>query len=98
VLASCSGPRAEALSAFMEAWAVRLRDELAGRGVAVLGPSAPLVPRVKNRFREQILLKGAISHAHKEAALAGYRKLTESSKGGRGVDLRWDADPESFFG
>jgi len=57
VLASCSATDAAALASFMETWATALREEFGGRGVVVLGPSPPLVPRVKNRFREQVLLK-----------------------------------------
>jgi primosomal protein N' (replication factor Y) len=97
VLASCSSTHAERLSAFMEGWAGQLRDSLAGRGVVVLGPSPPLVPRVKNRFREQILLKGAVTQAHKDTTLEAFRRLTEKRSGASGIDLRWDVDPESFF-
>ncbi len=98
VLASCSGTDAAALSSFMETWASTLRAELAERGVAVLGPSPPLVARVKNRFREQILLKGAITQVHKDSVMATFRRLSESRRGGSAIDLRWDVDPESFFG
>ncbi|HEU4928981.1 MAG TPA: primosomal protein N', partial [Candidatus Krumholzibacteria bacterium] len=66
VLASCSGTDAQLLSAFMASWATALREALTSRGIAVLGPAPPLVARVKNRFREQILLKGAISQSNKE--------------------------------
>ncbi len=97
VLASCSGTDAQALSSFMEEWAVALRAELSTRGVVVLGPSPPLVPRVKNRFREQVLLKGAITQVHKDAALAGFKRLADARRGGSGIELRWDVDPESFF-
>jgi primosomal protein N' (replication factor Y) (superfamily II helicase) len=97
VLASCSSTNAELLSAFMENWAGRLRESLAGRGVAVLGPSPPLVPRVKNRFREQILLKGPVSQAHKDETLDAFRRLAENRRGASGIELRWDVDPESFF-
>ncbi len=96
VLASCSGTDAAVLSSFMAAWAGALREDLPGRGVAVLGPSPPLVARVKNRFREQILLKGAISQSHKDDALSAFRRLAESRRGVRGIELRWDVDPESF--
>ncbi len=98
VLASCSGTDAGTLSSFMESWAGMLREELVGRGVVVLGPSPPLVARVKNRFREQILLKGAISQTHKDSAMAIFKRLAESRRGTSGIDLRWDVDPESFFG
>jgi primosomal protein N' (replication factor Y) len=97
VLASCSATDAAALASFMETWATALREEFGGRGVVVLGPSPPLVPRVKNRFREQVLLKGSISRTHKDAALSLFKRLTESRKGGTSIELRWDVDPESFF-
>ncbi len=97
VLASCSGTDAVSLSSFMEEWAEALRGELSSRGVVVLGPSPPLVPRVKNRFREQILLKGSISQTHKEAAMSVFKRLADARRGGSGIDLRWDVDPESFF-
>jgi primosomal protein N' (replication factor Y) len=97
VLASCSATDAAMLSAFMESWAVSLRDSLSPRGIAVLGPSPPLVPRVKNRYREQILLKGPIAQSHKDEAVSGFRRLVESHRGATSVDLRWDVDPESFF-
>ncbi len=97
VLASCSGTDAASLSSFMATWAETLRADFAGRGVAVLGPSPPLVARVKNRFREQILLKGSLSQVHKDAALATFRRLADAHRGGGAIDLRWDVDPESFF-
>lgn len=98
VLASCSGTDAAGLSSFMESWAIVLREEWAGQGVVVLGPSPPLVARVKNRFREQILMKGAVTQAHKDAALSLWKRLADSRRGGSGIDLRWDVDPESFSG
>jgi primosomal protein N' (replication factor Y) len=97
VLASCSATDAAALSAFMETWAGELRQDLAGHDVVVLGPSPPLVARVKNRFREQILLKGAVNQSVKDAVLAAFRRLVERRPGGSGVALRWDVDPESFL-
>ncbi|MDH5628364.1 MAG: hypothetical protein OEY69_08735, partial [Candidatus Krumholzibacteria bacterium] len=63
----------------------------------VLGPTPPLIPRVKNRFREHMLLKGPIRQADKDAVLGAFRRLTEKRRGARAVDLRWDVDPESFF-
>ena len=98
VLASCSGTDAQSLSAFMASWAAALREVLTARGIAVLGPAPPLVARVKNRFREQILLKGAISQANKETALALFKRLVDSHRGAKSLDVRWDVDPESFFG
>jgi primosomal protein N' (replication factor Y) (superfamily II helicase) len=97
VLASCSSADAGTLTMLMHEWADESRRLLADRGIAVLGPAPPLIPRVKNRFREQILLKGTISQTDKDAVLGAFRRLTESRRGARGVDLRWDVDPESFF-
>ncbi len=96
VLAACSGTSADVLGAVMMEWAETARALLGGR-VAVLGPTPPLIPRVKNRFREHMLLKGPIRQADKEAVLGAFRRLTEKRRGARAIDLRWDVDPESFF-
>ncbi len=96
VLAACSGTDAAVLGALMLEWAEAAREMLGGR-VAVLGPTPPLIPRVKNRFREHMLLKGPIRQADKDAVLGAFRRLTEKRRGARAVDLRWDVDPESFF-
>ena len=69
---------------------------LADRRIVVLGPTAPLIPRVKNRFREQMLLKGPIAQTDKDVVLGAYRRLIEKRKGTRAIELRWDVDPESF--
>jgi primosomal protein N' (replication factor Y) len=97
VLASCSGTDATVLNGLMETWAAHTRALLAGRGIAVLGPTPPLIPRVKNRFREHMLLKGPIRQADKDAVLAAFQGLAEKRRGARAIDLRWDVDPESFF-
>ncbi|HEX6790045.1 MAG TPA: primosomal protein N' [Candidatus Krumholzibacteria bacterium] len=97
VLACCSASDAGVLNAFMESWASAARQLLAKRHVAVLGPTPPLVPRVKNRFREQMLLKGAIQQADKEAVLAAFRDLIGKGRGRSGIELRWDVDPETFL-
>jgi primosomal protein N' len=81
----------------MHEWTETIRPSLAGRGIDVLGPAPPLVARIKNRHREQILIKGPIGQADKDAALAAYNRVVEVRKGARAVDLRWDVDPESFF-
>jgi len=97
VLASCSATDAGLLSSFMEEWAAAARSLLAQSRVAVLGPTPPLVPRVKNRYREQMLLKGPITQAQKDAVLAAHRHILERRKGARAIDLRWDVDPDSFL-
>jgi primosomal protein N' (replication factor Y) len=97
VLACCSAPDAGALNAFMESWASAARQLLARRNVAVLGPAPPLVPRVKNRYREQILLKGAINQGDKDAVMAAYNDLKARGRGRSAIELRWDVDPETFL-
>jgi primosomal protein N' (replication factor Y) len=97
VLAACSASDAGVLNAFMESWASAARQLLTKRNVSVLGPTPPLVARVKNRFREQMLLKGPISQADKDAVLAAFRDLVGRGKGRSGIDLRWDVDPETFL-
>ena len=97
VLACCTAADAGVLNAFMESWASAARQLLAKRNVAVMGPTPPLVPRVKNRYREQMLLKGAINQSDKDAVLAVFKDLTGKGRGRSGIDLRWDVDPETFL-
>lgn len=97
VLACCTASDAGVLNAFMESWASAARQLLAKRGVAVLGPTPPLVPRIKNRYREQMLLKGAINQSDKDAVLAVFKDLVGRGRGRSGIDLRWDVDPETFL-
>jgi primosomal protein N' (replication factor Y) len=97
VLACCSASDAGVLNAFMEGWVAAARQLLAKRDIAVLGPAPPLVPRVKNRFREQMLLKGTIQQTDRDAVLAAFRDLVGRGRGRSGIDLRWDVDPETFL-
>ena len=97
VLACCTAADAGVLASFMEGWAAAARALLARRNVVVLGPAPPLVPRVKNRYREQILLKGAISQSDKDAVLGAFRDLVAKGRGRSSIELRWDVDPESFL-
>ena len=97
VLASCSATKPELLQHVVSIWAGRMRALLVPRGIDVLGPAAPVIARVKNRYREHILIKGALSNADKNEALASFAEVAQRVPGGRGVDLRWDVDPESFY-
>ena len=97
VLASCSAQDAGRLSVFMEEWSAAIRRAFSGGRIKVLGPAPPVVARVKNRFREQILIKGPLTRADKERALALFREIVDRRKLSRTIDLRWDVDPESFF-
>jgi primosomal protein N' (replication factor Y) len=97
VLACCTAADAGLLNVFMESWAAAARSLLARRNVAVLGPAPPLVPRVKNRFREQILLKGAINQNDKDVVFAAFNDLRTRGRGRSDIELRWDVDPETFL-
>jgi primosomal protein N' (replication factor Y) len=101
VLASCSSPNPNVLRMVMAEWADKTRFILAERisagRVEVLGPTPPLVARVKNRFREQMLIKGTLSRDEKRKVLALLDDITGRVKGASSVELRWDVDPESFF-
>jgi primosomal protein N' len=57
----------------------------------------PPIERVKNRYRLQVLIKGALTMAIRRELMDSYRVMAERQRGGRGVDLRWDVDPESFY-
>jgi primosomal protein N' (replication factor Y) len=97
VLASCSSRDANKLHIFMEEWAAAVRRALSDSRVNVLGPAPPLVARAKNRYREQILLKGGLKQADKDLALELYRRVVDRRGLSRSIELRWDVDPESFF-
>ncbi len=97
VLASCSARNPNILRMVMTKWAQLMRTGLDATRVQVLGPTPPLIARVNNRFREQILVKGGIKQVDKDQMLAWFRDTTASTPGGAGVELRWDVDPESFL-
>ena len=96
VLASFSSVRKDVLSAAVQKWTDEVRRMSARWGVEVLGPAAPPVERVKNRYREHVLIKGPLTSAAKNEFLAAYRRLVEGGGGGGAIELRWDVDPESF--
>jgi len=64
--------------------------------VVDLGPVQPVVARVKNRYREQILIKGGLVSADKDALLEAFKRVAEDEPGGRSIDMRWDVDPGVF--
>jgi primosomal protein N' (replication factor Y) len=98
VLASFSAARKDVLDAAVTAWTEEIRRMSAKWGVDILGPAAPPVERVKNRYREHVLIKGPLTAAAKNEFLAAYRRLVEGGRRGGGgpIELRWDVDPESF--
>ncbi len=96
VRATFSGAYREVLHGVVQDWTNEMRRKFAGTTVDILGPASPLVERVKNRYREHVLIKGKLSSAVKNECLEACRKTTERVRGGGTIDLRWDVDPESF--
>jgi primosomal protein N' (replication factor Y) len=99
VLASFASPNKEALHRVVGCWTGRAREickHASGKSIDVLGPVPPPIERVKNRYRLQVLIKGALTTAIRKELLESYQSMAEKHRGGRGVDLRWDVDPESF--
>jgi primosomal protein N' (replication factor Y) len=94
ILASCVGAKKDTVERVVHKWAGDMRHIMSGRGIDVLGPVPPLIPRVKNRYRQQVLIKGDLVNADKSALLDAYQRVAESLPGGRSVELRWDVDPE----
>ena len=86
-----------ALARVMARWVDGIKPVLDSRKAVLLGPCPPLVPKVNNRFREQVLIKGALPERDKKDLLAVFDRIAGSVQGGRSVELKWDVDPESFF-
>jgi primosomal protein N' (replication factor Y) len=96
VLASFSAVGQAVLARVVGRWTVTVRQRLKGKA-EVLGPVPPPVARVKNRFREQVMIKGRLTDSEKGTLLDDFKKISESERGGRTVRLRWDVDPETFY-
>jgi primosomal protein N' (replication factor Y) len=96
ILASCIAAREVLVARVAERWAGEMRRMLSGRAVQILGPVQPVVARVKNRYREQILIKGNLGSTDKAALLDAFKRVAEDEAGGRSIDMRWDVDPEVF--
>ena len=97
ILASCSSTSKVLLYRVINAWAVEMRRFAEERHFQVLGPVSPLVERIKNRFREHVMMKGQMNGADKARMLQLFDEVAERERGGRSVELRWDVDPESFL-
>jgi primosomal protein N' (replication factor Y) len=74
--------------------AARLREPALAPGVQVLGPAPSPIPRLRGRYREQILLKGSLSTASKGQLS---RLLAETSKALPGIDFQVDVDPVALL-
>ncbi|MEJ2720086.1 MAG: helicase-related protein, partial [bacterium] len=100
VLASFGASSKDTLHRVVTRWAGTARGicgREAGRSIDVLGPVPPPVERVKNRYRTQVLIKGALTTDIRRRLLDSFRSTAERERGGRSVELRWDVDPESFY-
>ena len=80
----------EAASQLAEA----VRASLKGPGIEILGPAPAVFPRLKDRFRYQILIKGTLGRKEKEWLGVCLRSFKE---GFRGVDVIHDVDPVSMY-
>jgi primosomal protein N' (replication factor Y) len=70
-----------------------LRRLLGGSGLEILGPARAALPRIKRRFRGQLLLKGGLSEAGKESLLGLMERLQSQGPGRAKLDLALDVDP-----
>ena len=89
-----SGRRLGAVREAAQKLADALQDNLAGPGLSLLGPAPAVFPRLKDRYRYQILIKGRVGLQQKAWLAACLRSLKESY---RGVDVVHDIDPLSVY-
>ena len=94
-----SGTREDLVASAAARWAAWLRTESAsssGTGIEVLGPIPASPPRLRNRFRWQLMVKGKDDVALRQAVRA---TLAELESGGRAGGLRYDidVDPQSLL-
>jgi primosomal protein N' (replication factor Y) len=97
ILASFSCKDKSVLDRVTAKWTGKIRKLIATGKADLLGPSPPAVPRIKNRYREHVLIKGSFSDAEKQEMLAIFDRVTAGEPNGRSVELRWDVDAESFY-
>ncbi|NIR61160.1 MAG: hypothetical protein GWO02_17480 [Gammaproteobacteria bacterium] len=83
------------LSQTMQRLAGRLRGSWSQQGVKVLGPAVSPIPRIRGRFREQILLKGGL--AAPEAKRALLEAVADCGRAAPGVDFQVDVDPVNML-
>jgi primosomal protein N' len=77
-----------------ERLAAALRDAFDRPALTVLGPAPAVFPRLQDRFRFQILVKGELRRGEKTWLADCIRSLKESY---RGVDVVHDFDPVSMY-
>jgi primosomal protein N' (replication factor Y) len=71
-----------------------VRESFQREGISVLGPAPAVFPRLHDKYRFQILIKGTLNRREK-AWLVGV--LNELRSGIRGVDVSHDVDPVSVY-
>ena len=71
-----------------------LRDAFTRPGLAVLGPAPAVFPRLQDRYRFQLLVKGTLRRGERTWLTECLRRLREAR---RGVDLVHDVDPVSIY-
>jgi primosomal protein N' (replication factor Y) len=71
-----------------------LRETLDRPALTVLGPAPAVFPRLQDRFRFQILIKGSLVKREKQWLAECLRSLKE---GYRGIDVVHDFDPVSMY-
>jgi primosomal protein N' (replication factor Y) len=97
ILATFSSKHKDVLDRVVAGWAGEIMRMVSKKKAEILGPSPPLVPRIRNRYREHVLIKGGFSDAEKQEMLSAFSRVTAKEPNGRSVELRWDVDPESFY-
>ena len=89
------GPERPPLHAAMLQVERHLRDRAARDGqLQVLGPAPSPIPRLRGRYREQLLVKGNLGDETKRALLHG---LVEVARGTAGVEFQVDVDPANML-
>ena len=71
-----------------------LRKNLTGAKVTILGPAPAVFPRLNDRFRFQILIKGTVSGESKQWLIKVLASLKESFQG---IEVIHDVDPVSIY-
>jgi primosomal protein N' (replication factor Y) len=69
-------------------------DREPARGLRVLGPAASAIPRLRGRYREQILVKGSLSTEDKSRLL---QAVQANSREHPGVEFQVDVDPVNML-
>jgi primosomal protein N' (replication factor Y) len=88
------GAQHGALRGAMERVEKALRAAGSKEGFAVLGPAPSPIPRLRGRYREQLLVKGALGEPRKRAL---QQLLVELGKASPGVEFQVDVDPVNML-